>query len=243
MVSSLRNAGNSDTGSFDDVRQHLLSNGRLFANRAKAGRERIAKIGKQFVRDGYTVLTHGGSRVVGALLSQAADAGVGGGKVRFKVIYVLNGARTEESRTIVSGLRAKGVPVATVSEGAVGYAMNQVDVVFVGAEGVVENGGIISRLGTYQIGILAKASGKPVYVAAESHKFVRLYPLGQHDLPIKQNIVDFKTTDEKELTEGERRLTNLTPREEMTGYFDTPAYGPPAAGFDDAVDFTVSSRF
>lgn len=240
MVSSLRNAGNSGAGSFEEVRQHLLSNGRLFASRARAGRQRIAEIGKRFIKDGDTVLTHGGSRVVGALLSQAADAGVSGGKLRFKVIYVLNGSRTEESRAIVSGIRAKGVPVATISEGAVGYAMNKVDLVIVGAEGVVENGGIISRLGTYQIGVLAKTAEKPLYVVAESHKFVRLYPLGQEDLPINQNIVDFKTTDEV-LTEGEKKFTDLTPREdERTGYFDTPAVAPPA-GFDDAVDFTVSS--
>ena len=67
------------------------------------------------------------------------------------------------------------------------------DTVIVGAEGVVENGGIVSRMGTYQIGLLAKAMGKPFYVVAESHKFVRLYPLGQYDLPIEQHGINFKT--------------------------------------------------
>lgn len=45
--------------------------------------------------------------------------------------------------------------------------------VLMGAEGVVENGGVINKLGTYQIAICAKAHNVPVYVAAESHK-VRL---------------------------------------------------------------------
>ena len=31
----------------------------------------------------------------------------------------------------------------------------------------------------YQIAIVAKACNKPVYVAAESYKFARLYPLTQ----------------------------------------------------------------
>ncbi|KAL8901390.1 MAG: hypothetical protein Q9192_000605 [Flavoplaca navasiana] len=61
----------------------------------------------------------------------------------------------------------------------------------VGAEGVVENGGIVSRIGTYQLAMLAKSVRKPVYVVAESHKFVRLYPLGQYDLPVQQTVVDF----------------------------------------------------
>lgn len=54
-----------------------------------------------------------------------------------------------------------------------------VDLVLVGAEGVVENGGVINKLGTYQIALCAKALNKPFYVAAESYKFARLYPLNQ----------------------------------------------------------------
>ena len=42
--------------------------------------------------------------------------------------------------------------------------------VMVGAEGVVENGGVINKLGTYQIAICARAHNVPVYVAAESYK-------------------------------------------------------------------------
>lgn len=46
----------------------------------------------------------------------------------------------------------------------------RVDMVLVGAEGVVENGGVINKLGTYQIAICARAHNVPVYVAAESYK-------------------------------------------------------------------------
>ena len=74
--------------------------------------------------------------------------------------------------------------------------MGKVSLVLVGAEGVVENGGVISRLGTYQMGILAKSAGKPFYVVTESHKFVRLYPLGQYDLPIEQKVLDFRIEEE-----------------------------------------------
>jgi translation initiation factor eIF-2B subunit alpha len=42
--------------------------------------------------------------------------------------------------------------------------------VLVGAEGVVENGGVINKLGTYQLSLCAHAHGIPFYVAAESYK-------------------------------------------------------------------------
>jgi len=179
------------------------------------------------------VLTHGGSRVVGTLLGKAAEASASGGSVRFKVIYVMNGARVGESKAVVTSLRAKGVPVATITEGAVGYAMGKVDLVIVGAEGVVENGGIISRLGTYQIGLLAKAAGRPFYVVAESHKFVRLYPLGQYDLPIEQKVIEFKTTDDETIVSTEERVDYFGEKTPMDLLVPNSAV--------DAVDYTVSS--
>jgi translation initiation factor eIF-2B subunit alpha len=239
MISSLKPS--SGAGNFESVRQHLLSNGRLFVSRAKAARERIAGYGAHFVRDGSVVLTHGGSRVVGTLLGKAAEASKSGGNVRFKVIYVMNDARSSESKAVVSSLRAKGVPVATISEGAVGYAMGKVNLVIVGAEGVVENGGIISRLGTYQIALLAKAAGKPFYVAAESHKFVRLYPLGQYDLGIDQKIIDFKTEDERDLTKEEKEFADRTPTiDERDEYFGCGIEIPKLNNAGEAVDYTVS---
>ena len=68
--------------------------------------------------------------------------------------------------------------------------MHSVDLVLVGAEGVVETGGIISKLGTYTIAVAAKAHNKPFYVAAESYKFARLYPLNQRDLPLEAKPLD-----------------------------------------------------
>lgn len=61
--------------------------------------------------------------------------------------------------------------------------MEQTDMVIVGAEGVVENGGIVNSVGTYTAAVLAQAMKKPFYVAAESYKFARLYPLTQRDVP------------------------------------------------------------
>jgi translation initiation factor eIF-2B subunit alpha len=204
LITTLQRPGQlGPAGDFKAIRTHLLSNGRLFIRRAKESREKIAAFGRGFIRDGCTVLTNGGSRAVASLLQKAtADEGLPSA-VRFKVIYVLSSFKNgddasgePEGMETVRALRAKGVPVSTIPESAVAYALGKTDMVIVGAEGVVENGGIVSRMGTYQIGLLAKAIGKPFYVVAESHKFVRLYPLGQYDLPINQHVIDFKSDDD-----------------------------------------------
>lgn len=77
-----------------------------------------------------------------------------------------------------------GVPTIFISDCAVAHYMAQeVDMVFVGADMVVENGGIINKIGTYQISIIANSFKKPFYVAAESFCFTRFFPLNQQDLP------------------------------------------------------------
>lgn len=42
-----------------------------------------------------------------------------------------------------------------------------------------------------KIAILAQKAGKPLYVAAESFKLVRSFPLSQRDLPDEHQPVDF----------------------------------------------------
>ena len=49
-------------------------------------------------------------------------------------------------------------------DSAVGYVMERVDLVLVGAEAIVESGGVVNSIGTYQLGIVAKATGTPFYV-------------------------------------------------------------------------------
>ncbi|KAK5121451.1 hypothetical protein LTR85_005284 [Meristemomyces frigidus] len=241
LISNLQRP--SAKGDFDQIRSHLVQNGRLFVERAKAARETIAGFGRHFIRDGNTVLTNGGSRVVGSLLRSAAESsnGNGRGSIRFRVIYVVSpssgSVEESESTANIAALRERDIPVATIPPTAIAYCMDQVTQCFVGAEGVVENGGIVSRLGTLQMATLAKAAGKPFYVVSESHKFVRLYPLGQQDLGIEQNIVDFRTakgsesgTERREVKdEGVADMEVETGSSKATGVASKP---------EDAVDYT-----
>jgi translation initiation factor 2B subunit (eIF-2B alpha/beta/delta family) len=95
-----------------------------------------------------------------------------------------------EGRPDGSGVKAAqfyadstNIPVTVVLDAAMMYCMERVDLVLTGAEGVVENGGVVNKLGTAALAACAAAQGKPFYVAAESYKFARLYPFSQKDLP------------------------------------------------------------
>ncbi|KAI1379421.1 nagb/rpia/CoA transferase-like protein [Hypoxylon crocopeplum] len=228
LVLSLKQPGpdgkeTSSHENFEVVRQHLMRNGRLFAQRAKLARENIATIGREYIRDNYTILTHGGSRVVGTLLGRAAESIPGDARRRFKVIHVMNEARRTESNRVVAALRAKGVQVATIPESAAAYSMGRVNMVIVGAEAVTANGGAISRMGTYQLALLAKTLNKEFYVAAEQHKFGKTFPVDQFDLGFKQDMINFHASktqeDGKDAIQPIVDPVDYTPPEFITSFF------------------------
>ncbi|CAN0372266.1 unnamed protein product, partial [Laminaria digitata] len=147
--------------------------GERFAEVSVTSREQIARLGHSFVRDGTVVLTHGYSRCALHLLLTAAET------KHFSVL-VAEGRPEGAGFQAAEVLAKAGVPVTVVLDSAVGYHMEVADLCVTGAEGVLENGGIV---GTFQMAVLAKAFNVPFYVAAESYKFARLFPLDQRDLP------------------------------------------------------------
>jgi len=152
--------------------------GEAFASYSTRARDTISAVGSPFVREGCAVLTHGRSRVVESLLLRAALVE----RKRFRV-YVLEGRPDAGGARSARSYADAGIPTTVVLDSAMGYVMERVDMVLVGAEGVVENGGTVNKVGTFALGVVAREMGVPMYVAAESYKFTRLYPLNNADLP------------------------------------------------------------
>ena len=231
--------GGGDTkDDFPAIRHHLISNGRLFAARAKEARSQIAHVARQFIQDGTTVLTYGSSRVVGAVLSAALKL-----HTRFKLVYVCDTASTTTSTTDLPPTLpgpSPELPTAVIPSSAVAHALSQVSMVMLGAEGVVENGGIISGMGTYQLGVLAKAAGKPVYVCAESHKFVRIFPLSQAD--VGGGVLQFVSESAEkgvavatEKEAAEKRRIDYTPPELITALITESGVHTPSAVSEELI--------
>ncbi|XP_072000422.1 translation initiation factor eIF2B subunit alpha isoform X3 [Engystomops pustulosus] len=159
-------------------KEMMSERGELFLKRISLSRDKITKLCSPFIKDGAKILTHAYSRVVLKVLEEAAAA-----NKRFSV-YVTE-SQPDLSGHMAEALQNINVPVTVILDAAVGYIMEKVDLVIVGAEGVVESGGIINKIGTNQMAVCAKAQNKPFYVVAESFKFVRLFPLNQRDVPDK----------------------------------------------------------
>ncbi|KAK9720267.1 translation initiation factor eIF-2B subunit alpha [Basidiobolus ranarum] len=225
-----------DLSDFEACREHLIERGKVFLEKASDCRNNIAALGSQFVRDDATILIHASSRVVMALLLHAASL-----NKRFKV-YVTESRPSGSGIRVARDLRKAGIPATVVLDTAVGYIMEKVDLVLVGAEGVVENGGVINQIGTYQMAIMAKTANKPFYVVAESFKFVRLYPLNQYDLPTHtMATLGFTDTEQQaesgELTEEnyETPCVDYTPPEYITLLFTDLGVLTPSGVSDELI--------
>ncbi|KFV77275.1 Translation initiation factor eIF-2B subunit alpha, partial [Dryobates pubescens] len=170
---------------YSKCKEIMIERGEIFLRKVSLSRNKIAKLCHPFIRDDARILTHAYSRVVLRVLETAIDS-----KKRFSV-YVTESQPDQAGQVLIDvqkmakALRKLNIPVTVILDAAVGYIMEKVDLVLVGAEGVVESGGIINKIGTNQIAVCAKAQNKPFYVVAESFKFVRLFPLNQQDVPDK----------------------------------------------------------
>ncbi|ODQ45479.1 hypothetical protein PICMEDRAFT_74238 [Pichia membranifaciens NRRL Y-2026] len=195
---------------WESCKKHLVENGQLFLSRAKESRDMIAKIGFHLIKDDDTVLIHSYSRVVLSLLAYSKSK-----FVRFRVFVTEARPGSDDGKNgkdMVDALKSLGIPSCFIHDSQVGFVVNKVDKVFMGAEGVSESGGIINHVGSYQIGVLAKNANKPLYVVSESHKFVRMFPLSPDDVP--GNKLEFTTNPEIGLLEDAN--IDFTPHQYIT---------------------------
>jgi translation initiation factor eIF-2B subunit alpha len=169
---------------FEDQKADLVRQGKEYAtNNSHNCREKIADLAFGFIKDEAVILTHSYSRVVMQALLHAH-------KRKRISVYVTEARPRGLGNKTYEALTSVGIPCTVVLDSAVAYIMDKVDIVLMGSEAVVESGGLINSVGSYQTAIIAKAANKPVYALAESYKFLRYFPLSQYDLPThNQNIL------------------------------------------------------
>ena len=144
---------------------------------------------------------------------------------------------TNRGEQVKAILDEQNIPCKCILDSSVGLVMasGKVDAVFVGAEAVLENGGIVNRVGTLTLALVAKAYNKPFYVFAETFKFFKRFPLCQSDVfdMIDEDRVD---TPEEKTDEMNTKL-DYTPPEYISEFFtDIGIYTPPAVS-DEIITF------
>jgi len=167
----------SSNDDISEIKKVLITAGKEFAISMTLCKDKIRDLALEFIKNGITILVHGCSKVVEHVLLSAASKGI-----RFSVICTETRPGCD-GYDMYEALNGNIPELKIVVDSAIAYVMEQVDIVLVGAEAVVENGGIINRIGTYTTAICAKSMKIPFYVVSESFKFTRLFPLCQKDLP------------------------------------------------------------
>ncbi|XP_062502655.1 translation initiation factor eIF-2B subunit alpha-like isoform X1 [Corticium candelabrum] len=242
-----------DMANFNDCKQLLVERGQLYLQKAAQARQKIGKLGVPFIRDGATILIHSRSRVVLTLLKEAASYN------KHCTVFVTESCPDRSGLIMQKALQDAGIRAYVIVDAAVGYIMERIDLVMFGAEGVVESGGIINKvsfdafrksvyrrhkilynrkhthsnlldIGTYQIAVVAKAANKPVYVVAESFKFLRQYPLNQFEAPNKHKYVNPQPNDF-----SDHPLVDYTPPSYINLLFTDFAVLTPSAVSDELI--------
>ncbi|CAG9837912.1 unnamed protein product [Diabrotica balteata] len=216
-----------DTSGFDECKQIMLDRGHLFIKKLDEARGKIVKLAANFIEDGSKVLTHSRSRVVLQTLRKAHKQ-----NKKFEVFVTISEPDKSGLR-MLEDLKSDGIPCTVILDSAIGYIMEQVNFIMVGAESVVESGGIVNKVGSYTMAVCAKEMKIPFYVLTESFKFSRLFPLGQQDLP-----EEYKYTSEiraKSNLKEIHPLVDYTPPSYITLLFTDLGVLTPSAVSDELI--------
>ncbi|XP_067882133.1 translation initiation factor eIF-2B subunit delta [Heterodontus francisci] len=124
----------------------------------------ISKSASEKINDGDVILVYGCSSLVSSILCDAHKA------KKFKVVVVDSRPKLEGRETLRRLVR-NGIHCTYVLISAVSYILPEVSKVFLGAHALLANGYVMSRVGTSQIALVAKAYNVPVLVCCETYKF------------------------------------------------------------------------
>uniref|UniRef100_A0A672P1L4 Translation initiation factor eIF2B subunit delta n=1 Tax=Sinocyclocheilus grahami TaxID=75366 RepID=A0A672P1L4_SINGR len=127
--------------------------------------EAISKYAIEKISNGDVILVYGCSSLVNHILCKAFEK-----QRKFRVIVVDSRPRLEGRETL-RRLVKKGIRCTYVLISALSYILPEVSKVFLGAHALLANGYVMSRVGTSQIALVAKAYNVPVLVCCETYKF------------------------------------------------------------------------
>ncbi|XP_061559784.1 translation initiation factor eIF-2B subunit delta isoform X2 [Phycodurus eques] len=150
----------------DEAKSKLLSCIDCYINeKIVLAAKAVAEIAIEKISDGDVILVYGCSSLVNHILYEAFDVGR-----KFRVI-VADGRPRLEGRETLRRLVQRGIGCTYVLISVVSYILPEVSKVLLGAHALLANGYMMSRVGTSQIALVAKAFNVPVLVCCETYKF------------------------------------------------------------------------
>lgn len=158
------------------------------------------------ISDGDNILTYGCSSLIERILRDAWTAGL-----KFRTVVVGNRVQTSATQ-MLRRLVAHGLPCTYVDITALGFVMNKINKVILGAGGLLVNGSVLGAAGTAQVALAAREQNVPVLVACETHKFsqrVQTDAFVYNEIGDPDDLID--KSDENSPLKDWRSNPNLTP--------------------------------
>ena len=164
----LRVAADEEMESADDVRHALLAEAQRLADEDVALNRRMGFYGAELIADGDTILHHCNTGALATVDWGTALGVVFAAHEQGKRIHVLvdeTRPRLQGARLTAWELQQRGIPFDLIADNAAGHFMRrgEVNLVLVGSDRTAANGDVANKIGTYQLGVLARENGVPFY--------------------------------------------------------------------------------
>jgi ribose 1,5-bisphosphate isomerase len=126
----------------------------------------IAKRGSRLIKNGYTIMTHCHSVEACALIEQAWKEG------KKITVYVTETEPKHQGIKTALELNKKGIREFLIIDSAIEAFIKDVDIVIVGSDAIRKEG-VVNKIGTYPLAVVAKEHKKPFYVVGDTLKLDR----------------------------------------------------------------------
>lgn len=184
----------------------------------------IPKVSSEFLQHGMVILTRGFDPMVASVLKVAASNG------RQFHIVVTEGRPRDDGVKLVEQLKGLNFKVTVIPDTSISLWMNRVHAVLVGTDLVLQDGGLLAPVGTYNLCALASLHRRPVYCVCETFKFMRKYVLGDSDIQQYQRQVDYRPAGSTDDTiEAQASEFDYTPAQYITLLLTEKGPMPPSA--------------
>ncbi len=165
----------ANSATIERLKTAVIEEAQKIADEDASQNRAIGKNGSVFIDDGDTVLTHCNAGELATVEYGTALGVVRAAWEEGKKIKVI----ADETRPLLQGarltayeLKRNGIPVTLITDNMAGYVMSKglVDKVIVGSDRIVQDG-VVNKIGTYSVAVLAHEHGIPFYVAAPKSTF------------------------------------------------------------------------
>ena len=169
------NKARSYSGTIEGLKSAVFEEAQKIADEDAAQNHAIGKRGSVLIEDGDTILTHCNAGELATVEYGTALGVIRAAWEQGKKIKVI----ADETRPLLQGARLTtyeqkrdGIPVTLITDNMAGYVMSKklVDKVIVGSDRIVQDG-VVNKIGTYSVAVLAREHGIPFYVAAPKSTF------------------------------------------------------------------------